>query len=236
MRKKEGFTLIELLIVVAIIAILAAIAVPNFLEAQVRSKVSRVKNDQRTLATGIEAYYVDFSDFLPNTSTSLIPGSFTILPLLSTPTAYVTNSVIEDAFGNRTPAFSGISPILYFKTAHTDTVNIAHYVMWDAATAAGQAGAVLPYDEHPLIDNSYMIISAGPDRLFTAQEMALHEVTVFDPGTVANPGPGDFGNAMVLYANGLSLYDPSNGTVSSGDIIRTRRGIFSAFLAGVGGL
>ncbi len=59
--KKRGFTLIELLIVVAIIAILAAIAVPNFLEAQVRSKVSRVKSDMRTLATGIEAYYVDYN-------------------------------------------------------------------------------------------------------------------------------------------------------------------------------
>jgi prepilin-type N-terminal cleavage/methylation domain-containing protein len=56
---KKGFTLIELLIVVAIIAILAAIAVPNFLEAQVRSKVSRVKTDIRSLATGIESYYID---------------------------------------------------------------------------------------------------------------------------------------------------------------------------------
>src|SRR5215210_3826948 len=59
----EGFTLIELLIVVAIIAILAAIAVPNFLEAQTRSKVSRVKADQRSLATAIEAYYVDNNSY-----------------------------------------------------------------------------------------------------------------------------------------------------------------------------
>lgn len=65
-----GFTLIELLIVVAIIAILAAIAVPNFMEAQVRAKVSRAHADMRTIALGIQAYVVDNNTQPPVSQTS----------------------------------------------------------------------------------------------------------------------------------------------------------------------
>ena len=61
--RNSAFTLIELLIVVAIIAILAAIAVPNFLEAQTRAKVSRAKADMRTEATALETYNIDWGTY-----------------------------------------------------------------------------------------------------------------------------------------------------------------------------
>ena len=61
----QGFTLIELLIVVAIIGILAAIAVPNFMNAQIRAKVAKVEGDFRSLATALESYRLDRNGYPP---------------------------------------------------------------------------------------------------------------------------------------------------------------------------
>jgi prepilin-type N-terminal cleavage/methylation domain-containing protein len=61
--EKRGFTLIELLIVIAIILILIAIALPNFLEAQIRAKVSRTQSDLRAYEFALESYNVDYKHF-----------------------------------------------------------------------------------------------------------------------------------------------------------------------------
>jgi type II secretion system protein G len=65
MYKQNGFTLIELLIVVAIIGILAAIAVPNFLNAQTRAKIARVQADLKNVGTALEQYKLDQNAYPP---------------------------------------------------------------------------------------------------------------------------------------------------------------------------
>jgi len=81
-KKREGFTLIELLIVVAIIGILAGIAIPNFLGARNRARVSRVFADFRTIGTALESYYVDNTEY-PSENTwvaDLTPDYITSIP------------------------------------------------------------------------------------------------------------------------------------------------------------
>ena len=67
MKNKKGFTLIELMIVVAIIIILAAVAIPNYLNMTTRAKKSRVASDFNTLATAINLYENDWG-FYPLSS------------------------------------------------------------------------------------------------------------------------------------------------------------------------
>lgn len=92
---KKGFTLIELLIVVAIISILAAIAVPNFLGAQVRARVARVQGDFRSIATALEMYHLDNGRYINRQNSLTWPGRF--YPL-TTPVSYISNGRWPDPF------------------------------------------------------------------------------------------------------------------------------------------
>ena len=103
-RCRRAFTLIELLVVVAVIAILAAIAVPNLLTAQTRSKVSRARADMASLQTALEAYAVDNQTYPLNAGGIGLPGA---LYNLTRPIAYLTtlphDVFARDSVYNRAP-------------------------------------------------------------------------------------------------------------------------------------
>ncbi len=92
---KKGFTLIELLIVVAIIGVLAAIAVPNFLNAQTRAKVARVMGDHKSIGSALELYQLDHNRCpYPRRQFHYIE----YVEELTTPVAYTSNVSLPDPF------------------------------------------------------------------------------------------------------------------------------------------
>lgn len=75
LKNKKGFTLIELMIVVAIIGILAAIAIPNFLTFRLKAKTSEAKSNLGAIRTVEEAYKAEEDEYYPNGGTiALYPG------------------------------------------------------------------------------------------------------------------------------------------------------------------
>jgi len=97
--QRKGFTLIELLIVIAIILILIAIALPNFLEAQIRAKVTKTKAELRTMKTAMEEYFLDWKVYPPESEHDIFsrPRASQGHLWLTSPIAYIT-SVPLDSF------------------------------------------------------------------------------------------------------------------------------------------
>ena len=198
-----GFTLIELLIVVLIIAILAAIAIPNFLEYQARAKVSRAKNDLRTLTLAIEAYCVDNGEYpltademgrpiVPYPPVGFGPEAFEtrLSVVVTTPIAYLVN-LSNDPFSARAPRPE--DPRILESNGY-------HYGNRAYATANdGQEGREM-YDIYTVMLGHrpdtihYFISSHGPDLDHDDDEDPEDE-------------------------HGAASYDPTNGTASSGDIV-----------------
>jgi type II secretion system protein G len=201
--KWRGFTLIELLIVVAIIAILAAIAVPNFLEAQVRSKVSREHANMRSIATALEAYRTDNTRYPPDPVTYGLNGyaqptfnqyEFLFLKALTTPVSYMT-SIPYTVFQIRNnwpePIRRGSLITRTYRYGAEDANRvyrslIGNWVPWTPRVTAAV----------------WFLTSPGPDNRDSQGNYLM------------------FGIEVLCRVPNAALYDATNGTVSWGDIVR----------------
>lgn len=174
MPKRSGFTLIELLIVVAIIGILAAIAIPNFLEAHTRAGVARIHADMRTQALCLEMYCVDYGVYPPSAlpgATQLIMPPLARLVALTTPVAYMS-----------------AVPIDVFKTRAGQKLPDCQ-IAKQAFRYREDAGFTIVRGFWPLAPYRWELNTFGPDK------------------------DCDGGILVVQY-------DPTNGTISNGDISR----------------
>ena len=123
MRRKKSFTLIELLIVVAIIGILAAIAVPNFLDAQMRAKMTKMRADLKALGDALHMYRIDNKCWFAQMSNNP-PRE---LGRLTTPIAYIAD-IPDDPF--RKKAYSQ-------HDSRTANYDYSHYERWGKPCKTG---------------------------------------------------------------------------------------------------
>lgn len=198
---RKGFSLIELFLIVAIIAVLTAIAIPNFVDSQYRAKLSRGRAELRTAAVAVEAYKIDNLQypydgyFVSGPPTNY---NFWYLPYtLSTPVAYLRTSIIQDPYRESVTIPVGGSQTNNIRYTNVDST-------WGTAFSdlSGHISPSAFYGEVLKEFGRYKISLSGPDRTY---------------------GPYGFEGISTYPSSNLQMpYDPTNGLYSLGDLLRSQ--------------
>ncbi|MBI1390562.1 MAG: prepilin-type N-terminal cleavage/methylation domain-containing protein [bacterium] len=182
---RNGFTLIELLIVVAIIGILAAIAVPNFLNAQIRARMAQAQANEKTFADANMMYRLDRAKFMPHIGGHPAWQN----KYLTTPIPYVSStSVLNDPFQKK--GGDQQTDIWAHGELHQDPVR-------DHPALLNQYFKNIPEWKQPLENNpkeACVIISAGPDGAFSLFQNGIFGHPIYAPTN----GLTSFGDVLRL--------------------------------------
>lgn len=206
MNRLKGFTLIELLIVVAIIGILAAIAVPNFLNAQVRAKVARAESEIRSLKNSLEAFFIDNNQYMPmNTDRTIMNKQYRTLEKDAAKGAAVINIAhIAIGTGRNARRLYLTTPVAYISSIPFDPFR--------------GDGSEYGYGYGSDGQSYYLLTSWGPD----SQDGLGVKGGELDEREYTGARISDYRRAGVRNSKFVLAdlkYDPSNGTSSSGDIL-----------------